>query len=337
MHIGLTYDLKEDYRLLGYTEEQLAEFDSKETIDALDAALSDQGAFVERIGNAQALIRRLAQGASWDLVFNVAEGLFGAARESQVPAILDVYQIPYTFSDPSVLAICLDKAQAKLQAAQAGIPTPTFRVVRSAGDVALVDLAVPLFVKPLSEGTSRGITAASIIRSYEQLEAECVRLLDVYRQPVLVEEYLPGREFTVGIVGTAERAFALGALEVLLTQAADPGVYSYDNKQHFEGRVSYRLAEDAVATQAMDVALGAYRALGCRDAGRVDIRVDALGQPSFIEVNPLAGLHPRISDLSILCREIGLPYSELIGRIVASARLRDPEAPVSTRMSGFTQ
>lgn len=324
MHIGITYDLKDDYRALGYSEEQVAEFDSKETIDAIEAELVNLGAFVERIGNITALVHRLSQGGRWDLVFNVAEGLSGAARESQVPGLLDAYRIPYTFADAGVLALCLDKGLAKLKVKHAGIATPDFAVVDAPEQIAQLALPLPLFAKPLAEGTSRGISGASLIQSRDDLERTVSALLSRYSQPVLVERYLPGRELTVGVVGTGAQARVLGALEIVLHGKADPGVYSYDNKQLFEDRVSYQLATDAVARECCELALHAYRVLGCRDAGRVDVRLDDAGRPSFIEANPLAGLHPRISDLSILCRELGMPYTQLIAEIVASARVRLP-------------
>ncbi len=140
---------------------------------------------------------------------------------------------------------------------------------------------------------------------------------------MLVETFLPGREFTVGIVGTAGKARALGAMEVLLGAAAEQGLYSYENKEHYEDRIDYCLLQEAPLAAAVEaVALAAWRALGCRDAGRVDVRLDAAGKPNFIEVNPLAGLNPVRSDLAILCRLRGISYHELIAAIVRSATAR---------------
>jgi D-alanine-D-alanine ligase len=279
-----------------------------------------------RIGSAPSLIARLAQGERWQLVFNIAEGVRGQARESQVPAILDVFGIPYTFADTLALAVCLDKRLAKHVVREHGVPTPDF-VVLNASETAASDLArnplrYPVFAKPIAEGTSRGVTGLSVVRTAAELLPLAQQLLDRYRQPVIVERYLPGREFTVGIVGTAERAEAIGALEVHLFGEADQGVYSYDNKQLFEGRVRYTSANDGEAQRAIDVALRAYRALGCRDGGRVDVRSDEDGEPSFIEANPLAGLHPEISDLAILGKLVDVPYQELIRRILQSASTR---------------
>lgn len=326
MHIALTFDLKDDYLALGYTSEEVAEFDRVETIDAIAGALERLGHTTTRVGHARALIERLSRGERWDLVFNIAEGLSGSARESQVPAILDVYGVPYTFSDTLTLAVCLDKRLAKHVVREHGVPTPDFVVLSDTAqlerDLDRCPLPFPVFAKPIAEGTSRGVTANSLIADRALLLATARQLLLTYRQPVLVESFLPGREFTVGILGTGEKARTIGALEVHLTQEADQGVYSYDNKQLFEGRVEYTAATDAEATRAMQVALAAYRALGCRDGGRVDVRNDAQGAPSFIEANPLAGLHPVISDLAILGRLVGLPYEDLIRQIVESASTR---------------
>ncbi len=322
MRIGFTYDLKSEYRALGFDEERIAEFDREDTIDGIAGALESLGHEVVRIGRAPALVSRLAAGERWDLVFNIAEGLEGAARESQVPAILDVYEIPYTFADPLALAICLDKRLAKHVVAAGGVPTAAFGLVARMEDLARIDLPCPLFVKPVAEGTSRGVSARSLIKERSGLAPVVQDLLATYRQPVLVERYLPGREFTVGIVGTGDRAEVVGVLEVSLTGKAEAEGYTYENKQSFEGRVEYKLARDAEAMEAADVALRSYRLLDCRDGGRVDVRSDDRGQPSFIEANPLAGLNPTISDLSILARLAGMEYPELIRRIVESAARR---------------
>jgi D-alanine-D-alanine ligase len=322
MLIGLTYDLKHEYLQQGYTAEQVAEFDRIETIEAIEAVVRAAGHEVSRVGSAPALVQRLAEGQRWDLVFNIAEGVWGSARESQVPAILDVFRIPYTFSDPLTLAACLDKRLAKHLVREHRLPTPDFFVVEQPEDLGRVVLPYPLFVKPIAEGTSRGVTGQSLVHDSSQLYTLTLFLLKAYAQPVLVERYLPGREFTVGIIGTGPAARALGALEVHLFGEADAGVYSYDNKQLFEGRVRYSVASDPEALLAQELALQAYRALGCRDGGRVDMRSDDHGQPCFIEANPLAGLHPEISDLAILGRLTGLPYSDLVTQILSSAIAR---------------
>ena len=129
MKIGITYDLRDEYLAEGYGEEETAEFDRADTIDAIETALRELGHETDRIGNARELVQRLARGDRWDLVFNICEGLRGAGREAQVPAILDVYEIPYTFADPCVMSVCLDKGVTKSVVRSAGLPTPQFAVV----------------------------------------------------------------------------------------------------------------------------------------------------------------------------------------------------------------
>jgi D-alanine-D-alanine ligase len=322
MRIGLTYDLRDDYLAEGYGEEETAEFDHPVTIAAIEGALRELGYETDRIGHVRALAGRLVAGDRWDLVFNIAEGLSGFGREAQVPALLDAYDIPYTFSDPLVLSLTLHKGLTKHVIRDLGIPTPDFAVVESAADIAGIALPYPLFAKPVAEGTGKGVTAASKIATRAEFEQVCLSLLATFRQPVLVETFLPGREFTVGIIGTGKEAFAPGVLEIHLTEKAEKDVYSYFNKEDWHGRIDYRLAGDQAAQCAAQTALAAWRGLGCRDAGRIDLRCDAAGIPNFIEVNPLAGLRPEHSDLPILCELTGMPYRELIAGIMGAALTR---------------
>lgn len=334
MHIGLTYDLRADYLAAGYGEEETAEFDRPDTIEALAKAIGELGHRPDRIGNARQLIERLAGSDRWDLVFNIAEGLRGKAREAQVPAILDIYEIPYTFSDPLVLAVCLHKDLTKLVVRTAGLPTPDFVLVERLADLERVNMPFPLFAKPVAEGTGKGIGPTSKILDRTCLRDVCQDLLDRYQHGVLVETFLPGREFTVGLVGTGPEASVLGTIEIHLGSGAEPEVYSYVNKEKCEELVQYRLIrpeDDEQVRRAEEVALGAWRVLGCRDAGRVDLRSDASGRPQFLEVNPLAGIHPQHSDLPIICSFQGIPYVELIRRILCSAEARFRKVTVGGR------
>jgi D-alanine-D-alanine ligase len=327
MRIGLTYDLRSEYLAQGYSEDETAEFDRDETIDGIDSALQRLGHTTDRIGHIRSLVERLAAGHRWDLVFNIAEGLNGIGREAQVPALLDAYGIPYTFSDPLVMSLTLHKGLTKRVIRDAGIPTCAFATVASPQEAAGVGFAPPYFIKPVAEGTGKGISAQSIVRRRKDLPDACARLLQAYRQPVLVERFLPGREFTVGVTGTGARAEVLGAMEVLLLPSAEPGVYSYHNKENSEEHVRYRRLrpeEDPLAAAVEDIALRAWRILGCRDAGRLDLRCDARSRPQFMEVNPLAGLHPEHSDLPIIASLVGMSFDHLVARIVASAAERIP-------------
>jgi len=325
MKIGLTYDLRSEYLADGYDEEATAEFDREDTIAALEKALAGLGHDTERIGRATALIQCLALGRSWDLVFNIAEGLNGIGREAQVPAILDVYGIPYTFSDPLVMALTLHKGMTKRVLRDAGVPTCDFAVVAEMADLQSITFEPPYFIKPVAEGTGKGVTPDGIVKRRDEVAAVCRTMMAEFCQPVLVEPFLPGREFTVGLIGTGARARVLGSLEVCLRDTAQPKVYSYINKEQCEERVIYQLvrsADDVVVHRAEAVALEAWQVLGCRDAGRVDLRCDQDGRPQFMEVNPLAGLHPEHSDLPILCNHLGIAYEQLIGDIVQSATNR---------------
>jgi D-alanine-D-alanine ligase len=322
LKIGMTYDLRDDYLAEGYGEEETAEFDRPETIDAIEKALKELGFETERIGHIRSLARRLVQGDRWDMVFNIAEGLRGFGREAQVPAILEAFDIPYTFSDVLVLSMTLHKGMTKRVIRDLGIPTPDFDVIETEDQIAGVRLPFPLFAKPVAEGTGKGITAASKIETREALERVCRSLLTAFRQPVLVETFLPGREFTVGIIGTGTDAFATEIMEVVLKPQAERDVYSYFNKENFAALVEYRVVDDSEARQAGETALVAWRSLGCRDAGRMDLRSDATGRPNFMEVNPLAGLHPRHSDLPIIFGLMGKTFSQLIDLIMRSALKR---------------
>lgn len=322
MNIGMTYDLRADYLAAGYGEEETAEFDRPDTIDAIEGALQALGHRTDRIGNLDSLVKSLAAGRRWDLVFNIAEGLYGFGREAVVPALLDAYRIPYTFSDPLMMSVTLHKATTKRLVRDLGIATPDFALVRSVEEIAGVNLPYPLFAKPVAEGTGKGVTPVSKIAAADQLESVCRDLLATYRQPVLVETFLPGREFTVGIVGNGAEARSIGVVEVVLLENSDPDVYSYRNKEICEEVVEYRAVNDPEAQEAVRVALQVWHGLDCRDSGRVDLRSDKLGRPNFIEINPIAGLHPEHSDLCIIAGKFGMSYQQLISDIVSAALTR---------------
>lgn len=325
MRIGLTYDLRDEYLAMGYSEEETAEFDRISTVESIEGALRQLGHRTDRIGHARDLAARLVAGDRWDLVFNIAEGLAGIGREAQVPAMLDVYGIPYTFSDPLVMALTLHKGMTKRVLRDGGLPTPAFAEVAAAEDLDGLHLPFPLFAKPLAEGTGKGIDGGSVLRTQAELRARCLDLLERFRQPVLVETYLPGREFTVGITGTGEAARVVGTLEVVLLDEAENGAYTYVNKEYCEELVEYRhvtAAGDPVVARSEEICLGAWRLLGCRDGGRLDVRCDEAGRPQLMEINPLAGMHPEHSDLPMIATAEGMPYVELVRRIVDSAAER---------------
>jgi len=325
LKIGMTYDLRSDYLALGYKEEDVAEFDSDITISSIAEALAELGHKPVRIGNARALCAKLVAGERWDLVFNFAEGMSGRSREAQVPCMLEAYDIPYTMSDPLVCAVTLDKSVAKRILQSEGLNTPGFHVVRTEADVANVKLPYPLFAKPIAEGTGKGIDRASCVKNSAELRAVCQTLLLKYDQPVLVEEYLPGREFTVAILGTGAKARILGGMEVVLRPNANTAIYTYEMKEKCDDYVDYHRLPRTPEMEAVEkLALDSYRALEIRDCGRVDIRMDRDGNPSFMEVNPLPGMNPVHSDLPIIAKQEGVSFLEVIRTIIESARTRIP-------------
>src|SRR5664280_2012049 len=175
MKVGLTYDLRSWYIDRGYSMDETAEFDKQET---------------EPIGNTFQLVEALAAGKRWDIVFNIAEGLYGDGRESVVPAILDQYKIPYVFSGPVIMGLSLNKHLAKLVVAAAGVPVSPGKLISKIQDLDNCNLKFPLFIKPVSEGTGKGITDKSLVRTYAELSKMVEWILDEFRQPALVEEYL---------------------------------------------------------------------------------------------------------------------------------------------------
>ena len=326
MLIGLVYDLRSEYLAAGYSELDTAEFDRDDTIDAIENALRSLGHDVDRVGSGRALVGRLAAGDRWDLVFNVAEGLSGFAREAQVPALLEMFSIPCTFADAHALAVCHHKGTAKRVVLSHGLRTPAFAEIDDPEDegqfAAAERLGFPLFAKPVAEGTGKGVSALSVARDGRALRKVVRTIVEEHGQPALVETFLAGREFTVGILGTGRRARVVGTVEVVLRDGAEAEAYSYHNKENCEDLVTYRPTDDRDSRTAAELALLCWRVLGGRDGGRVDIRCDEGGEPYFLEVNPLAGLHPEHSDLPILWSMGGGSYVDLIGEMVASARRR---------------
>lgn len=320
LRVGLCYDLKSDYLAAGFSPEDVLELDEEVTVAGIEEALHGLGHRVERIGRGMELTRRLAKGERWDLVFNTAEGMHGRSREAQVPAVCEMFGQPYTFSDPLTCALTLDKPLAKRLVRDSGLPTAAFAVVETEEDADAVDLPLPLFVKPASEGSSKGVTERSRVASRAELREACAELLRTFRQPVLVESYLAGRELTVGIVGNGAGAKVLGVMEMVF-RGGD--FYTPNAKEEFATRIEYSLLDgEPLACRAREIALGAYRTLACRDAARVDLRCDGNGGLFFLEINPLPGLQPGYSDLPILSGLAGMSYADLVGSIVEAAGRR---------------
>jgi D-alanine-D-alanine ligase len=300
------------------------EFDAPETIEALATALTDLGHDVELLGYGEPLLRRLLSGPRPDLVWNIAEGHGGCrSREARAPAVLEMLDIPYTGSDPLTLATALDKDCAKRLVALAGVATAPWLLVGPDIDWESVEselaaMRFPVFVKPAFEGSSKGILTTSIIPDRVQLRAALEALAEVYRQPVLVEEFIDGDELTVGILGNRSPE-VLGVMRVLPSKdAKGPFVYGLEAKRDWQHQVRYECpaqltAKDTAAVR--EAALVCWRALGCRDVARVDFRLRQ-GVPYFLEANPLPGMSPISGDLVILSGHSGIEYRELVARIL---------------------
>ena len=319
MKIGLTYDLRSWYLDRGYSMEDTAEFDKQETVDALDSALRKIGFETEQIGNCFQLVEALASGKRWDIVFNIAEGLYGDGRESVVPAILDQYKIPYVFSGPVIMGVSLNKYLTRLIVSAAGVPVSPGMLISVMSDIEKCNLNYPLFIKPVSEGTGKGITEKSLVNNRDELKGMAEWILTRFNQPALVEEYLPGREFTAGIIGAGEEAFYVGGMEIF---CRDNLPYSVEVKENYQEYCSYTLIDESLTEECKKVALDVWKALGCVDAGRVDLKADRNGRICFIEVNPLAGLNPVHSDLPILSRMCGVEYQSLMELIMKASLKR---------------
>ena len=319
IRVGFTYDLKSEHLARGASLEDVAEFESSETVEAITHSLTRLGFEVEPIGNIFSLVQQLSQGKRWDFVFNFAEGVHGLSREAQVPCLLDAYQIPYVFSDSSTLSITHNKALCKQALQNSSVPTAPFVLVRNLGDLEHCKLPYPLFVKPVAEGSGKGIGEKSVVLNEAELFEQSSFLLRAFQQPVLVETYLSGTEYTVGLVGSGDTAKVLGVMEVHFTEFAEQKFYSFQNKKDFGDHISYKIPDQKVFQAVAQVALEAWKHLGCRDGGRIDMRMDHKNTPHFIEVNPLPGLHPGFSDLVILAEFHGVFYHDLIREIVTSA------------------
>jgi D-alanine-D-alanine ligase len=331
--IGIAYDLKSEVErtvLRNAGDEPLPddvfeEYDSEATVTAIEEALLSNGYRTRRLGSGRSFLAQ-AMREPGDLVFNIAEGYGSRSREAHVPSALEMLGVPYTHSDPLTLALTLDKAMAKRVVASAGVPTPRFAVVEHVDQTYSIPLSYPLIAKPLFEGSSMGVRNYSRVVDEYELRELVAQLLADYHEPVLVEEFASGPEFTVGILGTGAAAEVIGAMEIVPRNCAlENFVYSLEVKRNYLEEVEYhappRRSPEIVA-HVEEVALAAYRALACRDVGRVDIRLGEDGEPKFLEVNPLPGLNPITGDLVILARANGLGYAELIGRIVDGARAR---------------
>ncbi len=325
LRIGFTFNVK---RVDSKGSDAEAEYDAPETIEAIRDALESYGHAVLPFEATAELPRQLME-TPVDLVFNIAEGVAGRNREAAVPALCELMGIPYTGSDAATLSIALDKALSKRVLRQHGILTAEFQVMESGRERLSPKLKFPLIVKPNQEGSSKGVSAsASVVDDEEALRAVVRELVERYRQPALVEDYIAGRELTVGLLGD-KRPRVLPPMEVVFKDTANPRpVYDYQIKQEWEKHVSYECPAKLSPSELKAVervARETFLALDCRDVSRVDLRLDARGDVYVIEVNPLPGLTPGYSDLCLIAAAAGIDYRTLIAEILAGGlkRLRE--------------
>ncbi len=321
VRVGLTFNVKRVDPKSG--NDVHAEFDSVDTIRAIANALESLGHQVVELEATPELARTLDP-QHIDVVFNIAEGFRGRNREAQVPALLELLGIPYTGSDPTTLCVTLDKGLAKRIVRAADVSTAMAHVV-GPHDRTPAGLRFPVIVKPNAEGSSKGIGRASVARNELELIDALVLHYRSYTSLALVEEYLPGREFTVAILGD-DALQVLPIMEIVFDdESGDLPVYSYGHKIETESGVRFECPAEIdgdLEARIRQVAVDSFRALGCRDVARIDVRCDADGNPNFIECNPLPGLSPGFSDLCIIAERAGLEYADLIGAILAPALAR---------------
>jgi D-alanine-D-alanine ligase len=330
MRIGLAFDLKDAVKPVipseGQPEDALEEYDSYETVKGIAAAIESKGHSTVLLGGGRDFLVNI-QKEKVDLVFNIAEGLGNyRSREAQIPGILEMLGIPYTGSDPLALAVSLDKSITKKLAALNGVTTPKWQTISDLNELAGVDwtgFRFPIFVKPLHEGSSKGIRNISKIDDRDQANRIITSLIERYHQEVIVEEFIYGDEITTGVIGNPPRI--LGIMRVIPRRADPDFVYSLEVKRDWENLVDYecpaRLPKE-VLDRISEAAIRVFNTLGCRDISRVDFRIGADGTPYFLEINPLPGLNPKSGDIVIMSGKMSWTYPALVTAIVEAALKR---------------
>ena len=322
--IGLTYDLKTDWQSSDDDPlDAAAELDGYRTVECLKDAFESAGHAVKLIGGAKSLLKALPN-LGVDIVFNISEGHYGRNRESQVPAILDLYRIPFAGADALTLGVTLDKVVAKKCFIADGIPTARYFKAALNDDLQkLNNIGFPLFVKTLHEGTSKGITEKSRVENFEQLKTQVEHINKNYKQPALVEEFIKGTEFTVGVIGNdAPQAMPVVQYAIGGKTTLGNAFYSYAHvAEKLVDHICPAPIDDKLAKKLQDIAVRAYKSVDCHDFGRVDFRVDEQGNPYVLEINPLPNLSP--DDVFVLFgKVVGLSYNQIINKILNEALVR---------------
>ncbi|MFA7352538.1 MAG: D-alanine--D-alanine ligase [Dehalococcoidales bacterium] len=324
MRIGLSFDLKPDKPPVNeYIDDSMEEYDSMETVNLIKASIEANGHQVTLLGGGKAFLDNIRT-EKVDLVFNIAEGQGNYRnRESQVPAVLEMLDIPYSGSDPLCLGICLDKELTKKMVAMEGIITPKWQMLSDIKQLHSIDwkeFRFPLMIKPAHEGSSKGIRLSSVVMNMGQLETEAKRQFDSYNQALMIEEFIGGDEITVGITGN-EPPKVLAMMRILPQKKIEHFVYSVEVKRDYLKQVDYECPpklDAQVIKKLEDASLKIFNILGCRDFARIDFRLDNEGNPFFLEINPLPGLGNH-SDLVLMAHMMGIPHIELVNRILTAA------------------
>lgn len=317
--VGLIHNLKRGS--VSESDDSQAEFDSEKTVNALAEAIKENGFDVQLLEATPELPSRLN---GIDFCFNIAEGVKGRYRESQVPALLELLDMEFTGSESGSLAICHDKGLAKRIVREAGLQTADFQVVSGLREVRKKAVKYPVLLKPIAEGSSKGVMPSSVVHSWSELSEVLESMVDRYRQPVLIEEYLPGREFTVGLLGE-KKPRVLPIMEIVFKGESAHPIYSFQEKLDQVDTLEFQVPanlEPKLQKEIENSAKVAFKALGCRDVARMDFRLDESGRVNFIECNPLPGLSPGFSDLCVIAESANLSYPELVGEILTPALRR---------------
>ncbi|MDD5686985.1 MAG: ATP-grasp domain-containing protein [Elusimicrobia bacterium] len=326
LKIGFTYDAKADYNLLPTdSPDKYAEFDSEETISEIEKSLKSSGHEVERIGRISVLLEKIAQGKRWDIIFNIAEGIKGRNRESQVPTILELYDIPYSGSDALTMGLTLDKAVAKMIVSHYGVLTPKFLEIEKIEqlDEKEFHLKYPVIIKPSEEGTSKGISPESIARNFKDVVKRTKWLIEKYNQPALIEEFITGTEFTVAVIeNNPPEVLPPVQITIKGKQYLGDDFYTHDRVINDDIRyVCPAEIPNKLNEKLKEVALNSYKALGIKDFGRIDFRVDENDTPYFLELNPLPNLG-KIDVFPLIAKAIGITYEEIVCKVLSAALKR---------------
>lgn len=323
LRVGLTYNLKKNIK--SDIEDIEAEYDNIETVEAIKNAIESGGYSVELMEADEKLPARL-KANKVDIVFNIAEGINGRGREAQVPAILNFYNIPFTGSDETTLCIALDKALTKRLLSTYHIATPKYRIITTENKTISANFAFPAIVKPNAEGSSKGISDVAIVTDKKGLIDLTAKNVSLYKQDMLVEEYIPGREFTVGVLGNGAETRVFSPMEIVyINKQNNFNIYSYNVKQNYKQLIRYECPASIskeTKTNMMSIARKIFDILQCKDFARLDFRLSPENKPYFIEINPLPGLAPGYSDYPMLAGFNGMDYNALVLNILHSALKR---------------